>query len=576
MALPIVSAGRSIVTVEGLGPDTSYIFTAYSGSGCRNTQTNILLASATSVDPSVNPGTNRPPKFTADAVPVDPVVATEDKGNTGKPRITASAHSCPPVVSRIFKRPDRGRRGFPVFPKLFTCPVKAVIDLEVGDTLTYEANVLDASGKSSDLPGWLKFDGDTRTFTGTPGRDDARQTHTIQVKVTDAGNLSDTTTFRLQVETPYNSRLSQVAKQWLARFGRTVSSQVTEAVTGRLGDDGTGRRITVNSQTVSLAAGEAAGEADDTSNPRTGLNGADPFATAAPTTKEEVDEELVKATATTRDLLLSSSFRLPLNPAGRQANASASSATTSAGDWTVWGEAALTNFAGEDGDLSIDGEVITGVAAIDWQRDRWLAGLALSQSQGDGTFEAPRTDTDDAINGTVKSSLTAVHPYVRYRPSADLEFWGVAGYGRGTMTLDADGKTADDEATANPDIWLTTIGIGGRSALLTTEQTGGPAVDLTADALFTRTGADADIPLRDAVEAATTRVRLGVESSWPWQNANGTSLMPTLSTALRYDAGDAETGLDLEVGAGVAYANPGLGLTLSADVRGLLTTSGGR
>ena len=119
---------------------------------------------------------------------------------------------------------------------------------------------------------------------------------------------------------------------------------------------------------------------------------------------------------------------------------------------------------------------------------------------------------------------------------------------------------------------VSTIGIGGHGSLLTAEQTGSLSLDLTADVLHTRTGAAAAaVPLWDAVEASTTRVRVGVESAWPWQNADGTSVVPSLSTALRYDAGDAETGLGVEVGAGWTYANSGQGLTLSAEVRGLLS-----
>ena len=134
---------------------------------------------------------------------------------------------------------------------------------------------------------------------------------------------------------------------------------------------------------------------------------------------------------------------------------------------------------------------------------------------------------------------------MRYRLSAGLEFWGVAGCGRGTMTLDA-----GDEAAANPDIWLSTIGIGGRAALLPSDQSGGLALDLVTDGLFTRIGAEADVPLRDAVEAFVSRLRLGLESSWPRETAGGITLTPTLSTALRYDTGDAETGLGVEVGTG--------------------------
>ena len=157
---------------------------------------------------------------------------------------------------------------------------------------------------------------------------------------------------------------------------------------------------------MNLSAGEAAGKTDDTSNARADLTGTDPFATATPTTKAAVEEEPVKATATTRDLLLGSSFRLPLNPDrshsarsslptvnnaadtstgnsaandlnsaaadnrpsgsaahdGRGgASGSVTSATTASGGggggWIVWGEAVLTNFDDTDGDLVLDGEV---------------------------------------------------------------------------------------------------------------------------------------------------------------------------------------------------------------------------
>ena len=100
-------------------------------------------------------------------------------------------------------------------PFSYTAP-KAT-DVAAAANLVYTAFVKEADGELASLPGWLTFDGATRMFSGIPGRDDARQTHTILVKVTDPGNLSATTTFRLRVETKYNSRLPQVAKQWRSR-----------------------------------------------------------------------------------------------------------------------------------------------------------------------------------------------------------------------------------------------------------------------------------------------------------------------------------------------------------------------
>ena len=52
--------------------------------------------------------------------------------------------------------------------------------------------------------------------------------------------------------------------------------------------------------------------------------------------------------------------------------------------------------------------------------------------------------------------------------------------------------------------------------------------------------------------------------------AGGQSLRPSLEVGLRHDGGDAETGTGIELGAGVRYAAPALGLTVEGKARGLL------
>ena len=57
--------------------------------------------------------------------------------------------------------------------------------------------------------------------------------------------------------------------------------------------------------------------------------------------------------------------------------------------------------------------------------------------------------------------------------------------------------------------------------------------------------------------------------------ANDALLTPDFELGLRYDGGDAETGFGLELGGGLRYADPRLGLTLETRARGLLTHEDG-
>ena len=56
------------------------------------------------------------------------------------------------------------------------------------------------------------------------------------------------------------------------------------------------------------------------------------------------------------------------------------------GRWTAWGQTAETRFDGADGPLSVHGEVATATVGVDTRRDRWLAGVAVSYSLGDGAY----------------------------------------------------------------------------------------------------------------------------------------------------------------------------------------------
>ena len=101
---------------------------------------------------------------------------------------------------------------------------------------------------------------------------------------------------------------------------------------------------------------------------------------------------------------------------------------------TAWGESASTRFNGAEGKLSLDGEVNTAILGADGEWGRWLAGLALSYSEGEGGYRQA-----SAKGGAVSSTLTGVNPYARYRLDERTSLWATLGYGSGRLTLTPDG-----------------------------------------------------------------------------------------------------------------------------------------
>ncbi len=68
-----------------------------------------------------------------------------------------------------------------------------------------------------------------------------------------------------------------------------------------------------------------------------------------------------------------------------------------------------------------------------------------------------------------------------------------------------------------------------------------------------------------AAEADVMRLRLGLQATWHGMDTGGGVLTPSVEIGVRHDGGDAETGFGADIGAGLAWADPGSGL--SADIR---------
>ena len=381
---------------------------------------------------------------------------------------------------------------------------------------------------------------------------------------------------------------------WLSRFGRTVGTHVVDAVGTRLrGAPGVESHVTVGGYRLPLkknTAGEPAATTPGGASERalaaklwgllpggtspgaepegrlaalvTGLagvlgvgrapaGGADAAGSWAdqPAGDPRLGQSQPLHVPALRQVLVGSSFRLHVSGDLRD------SATPRL---TAWGQFAGTTFDGRDGALTLGGDVLTGTLGVDGEWERWLAGVAVSHSRGDGS------STRAGTGGELENALTGVHPYLRYAVNERLDVWGVLGYGWGDVTLQpGPGATLETGTT------LVMGAFGGRGLLLAAADTGGFQLATRTDAMLTRTTSDAVAGLQ-ASEADAHRLRLVLEGTrevtWP----EGRRLTPAVEIGLRHDWGDAETGFGLELGGRVHYADPRLGLTIEAAVRGLL------
>ncbi|MCY3844210.1 MAG: hypothetical protein OXH69_11800 [Acidobacteria bacterium] len=381
---------------------------------------------------------------------------------------------------------------------------------------------------------------------------------------------------------------------WLARFGRTAAEQALDGIAGRMAAPRTaGMQGTIAGQALSFTPGSEVGagapNGPATDSPfadrqaaladvarRFGGNanghGADGF---GPTGFSDTPSHAQHRTMTAREALLGSSFTLTGTKDG------------SGVSLAFWGRAAQSSFDGREGTFSLDGETTTAMLGADYARGKWLVGLALMQSEGEGGYADRGTgpqrcpDADDGADpdmraalcngavregdGKVEASLTAAMPYAALQASERLKLWGAAGSGSGEVTL----KPAVG-GSLKSDISWTMAAAGLRSELLTPPaEGGGPALALTTDALWARTSSEKTDDLA-ASDSNVTRLRLGLEGSWRIATEGGGHVVPKLTLGARHDGGDAETGFGVELGGGVAWVDPGLGLSLDVEGRTLL------
>ena len=307
-------------------------------------------------------------------------------------------------------------------------------------SVTVDYATSDGSAKAGEdytaTSGTLTFAAGEKTKTvNVPVLDDAvdegEETFTFRLSNATGGRIGDgEATGTIANDDP-------LQKMWLSRFGRTVASHVTDAVSDRLANPPSGAQVTVGGQRVDLAAmqdearvgealtavaralgapedrepdgfGSGPGQAGAGGWPQTGLGRVQTVAPGSTPARE----------ITGRELLLGSAFHLAREGDGIGPGLAA------------WGRVTMGGFDGEapadDGNLRIDGEVTTGILGADAEWNRLLIGVAISVSEGEGTFAQPGVD-----KGTIESTMTTVSPYARLAVTERVSVWGLAGWGTG-------------------------------------------------------------------------------------------------------------------------------------------------
>ena len=388
---------------------------------------------------------------------------------------------------------------------------------------------------------------------------------TVSVAVLNDAHDEGSETMTLTLSQPFGAELSDgaatgtiantdpIPQAWSARFGRTVAEQVLEAVESRMRASRTpGVEVRLAGQRVGGGAAQHGADSEDDAALAAAERG------QAHWLWQENDPERQRGfgarSVTEFDLLTGSSFSL-------------TGGTQGTGFYALWGRGAVTRFDGREEDLSLDGEVLSGMLGADWARGAITAGLVVAHSRGEGSY---RGEGD----GGVTSSLTGLYPWGRYVLSERLSVWGVAGYGAGTFTLTQKGLQGEAGAPIRTDLDLMMAAAGLRGVVVQAPATGGFELAVKTDALGVRTSTAKARGLESS-DADVTRLRVGLEGSRPSPLSGGGKLVPSVEIGVRHDGGDAETGFGVDIGGGLAWSDPKRGLSAELRGRGLLSHEAG-
>ena len=367
------------------------------------------------------------------------------------------------------------------------------------------------------LPRGLTFDEETGVLSGTPEETFPKKDYTWTA--TDIDREKAELKFSIEVIPALEearARLKAINESILPELSRATWGSAVDAVTGRLASPGMGGGV--------LASGLAGAASVLRSNERA----------------------LEEGAASWKDLLAGESFAVGLGPGA--------------------GSAAVAWGSGERRRLSLDKE------ALDWSGDLFSAHMGVDAPLGgglrgglaaswfEGEIEYADRSGEAAIAGVHESRLTAAHPYLGWSGPDGSRLWGVMGYGEGKIEI-TDAEVAERFGVQKGDSAFAAAAAGGSVPVLSAD---GLALALKASGEATRYSVEDNGSAIAAAAAKTQRLRLAAEGTRTYALPDGGTLSPSLEAGARWDGGDGETGLGVEVGGGLSWASD----SLSVEVRG--------
>ena len=198
-------------------------------------------------------------------------------------------------------------------------------------------------------------------------------------------------------------------------------------------------------------------------------------------------------------------------------------------------------------------------------RSDLLAGVALSRAESDIDYTMAG---ETGEGGNYDLRLTGVHPYFGLKPSSELEIWGTAGFGQGTLQV-----SNSAGAFYSGDARLVSGSFGVNNRLLQRK-----SMTLTVKGEFGLANLDVSSASRTFANAAADlqRFRLAAELDHEEAVPNVGILAPWGELGLRHDSGDGKTGASIEVGGGLHYRNIEQGWNSEVFGRWLAARGSGR
>ena len=351
------------------------------------------------------------------------------------------------------------------------------------------------------LPSGLRFDAATRQISGTPGIVGTTQHRYIVSDSDNNTSAEDQASLNFAINVVIGPT-TRAAQAWVSRFGRSVGEQTVEGIRQRVRAVGDSQSSAVQQQ-VRLG-GQAIDPSQPLSNTAAGL-------------LRQLDQR------DSSNLLYGSSFSI--------------SGIQGGGQLSLWGQGAYSDFSAQEIGLDLEGRVNSLLLGSDYRQDNWTIGALLSRSNGNGDYRESRA------SGRLKSSLTSIVPWGSIQMSQELSVWGAIGQGQGELQIDP-----EQESQIKTDLDWQMLAGGVQSRLIKPDEGNPLGLSLTGDLLWTDTTTDRVARLQ-AIEGETRRVRVGLQADW----LSSRELTPRLELGIRHDSGDAETGLGIELGGGLAW-----------------------